>query len=150
VSQTVRDVVMMQWLTGMRSSEVLTMTADQIDGDIYRPVKHKNAWRGHKREIPLGPRALEIIKRRLPGDDGLLFGGYSSASYGRAIMRACKRHKIELWHPHQLRHTVSSEALRKHGVAAARALLGHKSLNMVARYAESSVDDAKRAVENDG
>lgn len=150
VSQTVRDVIMMQWHTGMRSSEVLTMTADQIDGNVYRPVKHKNSWRGHKREIPLGPRALEIIKRRLPDDDGLLFGGYSSASYGRAIMRACAKHDIPRWNPHQIRHHASTEALRKHGVAAARALLGHKSLNMVARYAESSVDDAKKAVEKDG
>jgi integrase len=150
VSQTVRDIIMMQWHTGMRTAEVLSMTADQIADGVYRPAKHKNAWRGHVREVPLGPKALAIVASRQPGADGLLFAGYTSASYGRAITRACAKHDIPRWHPHQLRHSVSSNALRTHGVAAARALLGHKSLNMVARYASSSVEDAKRAVEKDG
>ena len=92
----------------------------------------------------------EIVGRREPGADGLLFGGYSSASYGRAIARVCKRHKIPHWTPHQIRHARGTDTLRVHGVAAARALLGHKSLAMVSRYAAVNVDDAKKAVSEDG
>lgn len=35
-------------------------------------------------------------------------------------------------------------------MAAARALLGHKSLSMVSRYAAVDVNDAKKAVREDG
>jgi integrase len=148
VSETVCDIIMMQWLTGMRSGEVLSMTADQITDGVYRPRVHKNQWRGHVREVPLGPKALEVVKRR--ATDGLLFRGYSSASYGRAITRACEAHGIPRWHAHQLRHSRSSDALSKHGVAAARALLGHKSLSMVSRYAAADLSDARKAVDEDG
>lgn len=148
VSETVRYIILMQWYTGMRSGEVLTMTLDQIIDGVYRPRSHKNKWRGHVREIPLGPKALAIIERRKA--DGLLFRGYSSASYGRAITRACEAHEIPRWHPHQLRHARSTDALSKHGVAAARALLGHKSLSMVSRYAAADLQDARKAVDQDG
>lgn len=150
LSPTLQDVVMMQRHTGMRSGEVLRLTLDQIEGGVYRPRRHKTLRHGHAREVPLGPRAMEIINRREPTADGFLFGGYTSGSYARAINRACRKHGIPPWTSHQIRHAKGTDTLRKHGVAAARAILGHKSLNMVARYAASSVDDAKRAVEKDG
>ena len=150
LSPTVQDVILMQRYTGMRSGEVLRMTLDQIQDGVYRPTKHKTQRHGHAREIPLGPRALEIIARREPTADGLLFGGYTSCSYGRAIARACAKNKIPHWTPHQIRHARGTDTLRTHGVAAARALLGHKSLAMVSRYAAVSVEDAKKAVDEDG
>lgn len=150
LSPTLQDVVLMQRYTGMRSGEILRLTLDKIEDGVYRPQKHKTLRYGHAREIPLGPRAMEIIGRREPGADGLLFGGYTSCSYGRAITRVCKRHKIPHWTPHQIRHARGTDTLRKHGVAAARALLGHKSLAMVSRYAAVNVDDAKKAVSEDG
>ena len=150
LSPTLQDVVLMQRFTGMRSGEILRLTLDQIEDGVYRPRKHKTLRHGHAREIPLGPKALEIIARREPRADGLLFGGYTSASYGRAITRVCKRHKIPHWTPHQIRHARGTDTLRTHGVAAARALLGHKSLSMVSRYAAVDVNDAKKAVRDDG
>jgi len=56
----VAAMVRLQLLTGMRPGEVLKMTAGDIDttGEvwIYKPSTHKNAWRGKKRLIPIGPR----------------------------------------------------------------------------------------------
>jgi integrase len=150
LSPTLQDVVMMQRHTGMRSGEILRLTLDQVEDGVYRPRKHKTQRHGHAREIPLGPRAMEIIARREPGADGLLFGGYTSCSYGRAITRACEKHGIPHWTPHQIRHARGTDTLRTHGVAAARALLGHKSLAMVSRYAAVDVNDAKKAVSEDG
>ena len=141
---------MMQRYTGMRSGEILRLTLEQIEDGVYRPQKHKTLRYGHAREVPLGPRALEIIVRREPDADGLLFGGYTSCSYGRAIARVCAKHNIPHWTPHQIRHATGTDTLRTHGVAAARALLGHKSLAMVSRYAAVNVDDAKKAVSEDG
>lgn len=150
LSPTLQDVIWMQRYTGMRAGEVFRMTLDQIEDGVYRPLRHKTLRHGHAREIPLGPRAMEIIKRREPTADGFLFGGYTSASYARAINRVCKKHKIPAWTSHQIRHAKGTDTLRKHGVAAARAILGHKSLSMVSRYAAVDVSDARKAVSEDG
>jgi hypothetical protein len=48
------------------------MRACDIDrsGDVwvYEPHDHKNRWRGHRRLIPLGPKAQEIIQQHLQLD----------------------------------------------------------------------------------
>ncbi len=71
----------LQWLTGMRSGEVRIVRTLDIDRSnsncwLYRPGssegthgKHKNAWRGQERVIPLGPRCIEILKPWLRIDD---------------------------------------------------------------------------------
>ena len=62
----VRAMVELQLLTGMRAQSATAMRATEIDmtGDvwIYTPTKHKTSYRGHKLQIPLGPRAQEIIR----------------------------------------------------------------------------------------
>jgi integrase len=35
---------------------------------LFRPVEHKNAWRGRDRVIPLGPRAQAIVRAFLTDD----------------------------------------------------------------------------------
>src|SRR5690606_35770420 len=74
----VRAMVHVQRLTGMRPSEVTRMRACDIDmsGDIwtFQLDRHKTAWRGHRRRIPIGPRAQEIIRQFLkPKTDAYLF-----------------------------------------------------------------------------
>jgi integrase len=66
LSPTVATMVMVQWLTGMRPGEVCTMAPKDIDQRadvwIYHPPHHKNAHRGHKREVPLGPKAQALLR----------------------------------------------------------------------------------------
>jgi len=66
LSPPVAAMVRLQRLTGMRPCEVVLMRACDIDMTdavwIYEPYEHKNRWRGHRRLIPLGPRAQEIIE----------------------------------------------------------------------------------------
>jgi integrase len=50
------------------------------------------------------------------------------------IKRACKRGDLPVWHTHQLRHTAAREISRSHGLEKARAVLGHKLLQMTADY----------------
>ena len=69
---------------------------------------------------------------------------YRTASYCRAIRRACERAGVPPWHPHQLRHTAATRLRKEYGLDAARVILGHKSLAMTEIYAEI---DAARAVE---
>ena len=66
VGPVVRAMIELQALTGMRPQEVRLIRTGWIDrsGDlwIYRPVRHKTAGLDKVREIPLGPKAQEVLK----------------------------------------------------------------------------------------
>jgi len=62
----------------------------------------------------------------------------------RAVTRGAKAAKVPHWHPHQLRHTAALLIEREHGAEAARATLGHRTLNMTLHYAGI---DLRRAAE---
>jgi integrase len=65
VAPPVAAMIKLQRLTGMRSGEVVIMRACDIDMTgkvwLYVPSDHKGKWRG-KKEIPLGPRAQDVIR----------------------------------------------------------------------------------------
>ncbi|NLX60448.1 MAG: site-specific integrase [Phycisphaerae bacterium] len=65
LSPAVRDMVLVQWHTGMRSGEVVQMRPCDIDrsGDIwlYRPEHHKTQRWGHERLVGLGPQAQAVL-----------------------------------------------------------------------------------------
>lgn len=71
LSPIIRDMVQLQYLCGMRPGEVCLMRPADIDqrNDIwlYRPHRHKNAWRNKVlvKAIPL--TAQEILAQRLGG-----------------------------------------------------------------------------------
>jgi integrase len=72
LSPQVRTMVEVQRLTGMRPCEVALMRAGDVDRSedvwMYEPSTHKNRWRGHRRLIPLGPRAQELLRPFLERD----------------------------------------------------------------------------------
>ena len=61
---------------------------------------------------------------------------YTTASYRRAIARACQRAKVSQWRPNQLRHTSATTVAREFGDDAARAVLGHSSVDTTMIYVE--------------
>jgi integrase len=171
------DIVDLLLLTGMRVGEAVIMRGTDIDTTgavwLYRPVEHKNKWRGHNRVIAIGPKAQAIIRRHLkPKIDDYLFSPrvqrdmifaakremrktkvqpsqlcrkkekpkklpgdrYSAIVINRAIRTACKKAGVPRWHTHQLRHTAALEISRQHGLEAARAILGHRTVQMSAHY----------------
>lgn len=145
-------MILTQWWTGMRSGEMLAMTPGQIDEWIYRPGKHKNAWRGHVREIPIGPKCRAVLTEWISGKgpDDRIFDGYTPQSYGRAIARACRAARSVHWHPHQLRHSFATRARESHGLDAAQAVLGHKTARVTEIYAERVGGLAKKVSEEIG
>jgi integrase len=80
-SRPVGAMLQLQFLAGMRSGEVRvirTMDIDQADPEcwLYRPGsdagphgKHKNAWRGQDRVIPLSAQCIAIVRPWLRPDD---------------------------------------------------------------------------------
>ena len=69
-SPQIAAMVQLQWLTGMRSSNLCEMRPADIDrqADVWRyvPESHKSAWRGRRLCIFLGPRAQELLLPFLP------------------------------------------------------------------------------------
>ena len=185
VNSVVRDMLQVQYLTGMRSCELVKMRMQDINIEAGVPVYYpadKNRWRDRAdftRAVPLPPGAWEIINRR--GDcqppEWFVFnpqdaqleqrqaesdkgrkprnvcqnrqnGGYTPASYGRAVKRGFQRLRasgveIEPFSPYQLRHLAITEVSREFGVDAAGAFAGHHS-NITQVYDHSQLDKAVR------
>jgi integrase len=60
-------------------------------------------------------------------------------AYRRAVTRACEKHGIERWTPHQLRHAAAEETRREMGLDAAQARLGTKGIAMTEHYAKLTI-----------
>ncbi len=145
VGDSVRGLLLAQWFTGARPGELFGLRAGQLqrDGDlaVYRPERHKNAWRGQERAIFFGPQALAALKPLFDGRhaDDLVFPNrdgapYCRRSYGQAVARAAEKAGVEL-HPYRIRHSFKQRAARELSSDAARAALGQASLSTTDRYA---------------
>ena len=66
VTPHVATMIKLQRLSGMRAGELVVMRPCDIDtgGEIwvYEPFDHKNRWRGHRKQIPLGPEAQRLLQ----------------------------------------------------------------------------------------
>jgi len=74
VARQVWAMVQLQRLTGMRPGEVVIMRTGDLDrgGDVwlYTPGRHKTEHRGRSRQVPIGPRAQEVLRPWLREDPG--------------------------------------------------------------------------------
>jgi integrase len=61
---------------------------------------------------------------------------YPTASYRRAIHRACDKAEVTRWAPNQLRHAAATEVRREFGLEAAQIVLGHSKADVTQVYAE--------------
>jgi integrase len=86
VTPQVSAMIQVQRLTGMRPDDVTAMRPCDIDqaGDvwIYERRDHKNRWRGHRRLIPLGPKAQAILAPYMDRDpEAYLFSPKESEAW---------------------------------------------------------------------
>jgi integrase len=103
-------------------------------------VERKLALRA-MRKTPVQPSQIDRGKPMAVKKPGEF---YENQAYARAIARACKKAGVPHRHPHQLRHTAALLIEREQGAEAARATLGHRTLNMTLHYAGI---DLRRAAE---
>lgn len=88
--------------TGMRPGEVCTMTLNQIERGkewIYRPARHKTAYHGKGRSIPLGPNARAVLTDFLAGQvlepDQPIFSPRRAREERFEEMRANRKSKVQ-------------------------------------------------------
>jgi integrase len=171
------DMVRVARLCACRPGELVNINAEEIDRRDpdcwwYRPKRHKNAHRRHKRSIPLNREAQVILLPYIvAAGTGKLFRFKHRDGLRQAIYRACARafphstisaipesnrspkqcaelaawNKAHRWHPNQLRHAALQEAREKDGPDGAQALGGHKHLETTEIYTSVNESRAKQA-----
>jgi integrase len=108
----------------------------------------RNTIRRKGRKSPMTPshRARrQQVRRQKRGKEH-----YSVAALRRAIARVCKKHGIPHWHPHQVRHKVSTETREEFGLDAAQARLAQKSVKVTEHYARVSFEKAALVAKQQG
>jgi integrase len=94
---TVADMVRVQLLTGMRSTEVCRLRPGDLDRSadvwVYRPPDHKTALRGKERAVAIGPRAQAVLAPHLGGlgPTDIVFSPARSEAQRRAKVAAGRR-----------------------------------------------------------
>jgi hypothetical protein len=146
--------------TGLRISELLALTTDAVVqiGSAY--WLHVPLGKLHNdRYIPLHPQLKQMLDQWLADRPAGLRANYIFMRHGRRISKQNLRIGLErvtaaagIGHvtPHQLRHTLATQAInRGMSLEAIAALLGHKTLAMTqvyARIADKTVSDEYFAV----
>lgn len=117
VSKPVAAMIRLQLLTGMRPGEVVIMRKEDLDREqriwVYRPATHKNAHRGHRREIYVGPQGQTVLWPFVQAtESGHLFSpreAEEARNAGRRVRKtAGKRRKSKRSRPWRDRYDVAS------------------------------------------
>lgn len=134
--------------TGGRLSELLRLDWREVDLGNGR-VRFVNTKNGEDRTVRLCDRARETLRGLGVKDQGpvFTFRGKAVGSVKNAFDKAKNRAGIANLRFHDLRHTFASRLVQR-GVPLydVMHLTGHKSLEMVQRYAHLAPDYAERAM----
>jgi site-specific recombinase XerD len=133
--------------TGLRVSEYTGLRADAVVLIGAGPWLHVPVGKLHEdRYLPLHPQLVTLIDayraRHVPTGHPLLLPRENGRpldrhTVTRMINRAGAAADLPHIHPHQLRHTLATQAInRGMSLEAIAALLGHRSLDMTLRYAK--------------
>ena len=152
-------VVVLALSTGMRKEEIMGLTWDDVDLQKGRAILHETK-NGERRAVALAGHALELLKdlgkvRRI--DSKLLFPSkeitpqkpQKPMDLRTPWENALKKAEISDFKFHDLRHSAASYlAMNGASLAEIAEVLGHKTLQMVKRYAHLSEGHTARVVES--
>jgi integrase len=151
---TQRLVIEMLARTGLRVGELCALTADAVVFISGRHWLRVPIGKLHNdRYVPLHPQLVELLNAHRVGRDDdidrlITWKGrpLNRHKITRILNRITKQAGIGHVHPHQLRHTLATQAInRGMSLEAIAAMLGHKTLRMTlvyARVADQTVADA--------
>lgn len=105
----------------------------ELDAYLFSPAEQAKLIRETKRKARKTPVQPSQLDRSCPTARPLQ-QHFSVTGYNRAIRRACLKAGVDPWHAHQLRHTANKLIRRERGAEAARATLGHSTIDMTAHY----------------
>jgi integrase len=87
------------------------------------------------------PGSNRVLKpKRRPGKR------FTTATYGRAIRRACEKAGVDAFGPNRLRHLAATRGRVRYGLEAVQVLLGHKHASISEIYAAKNTSLAKKII----
>ncbi len=145
--------------TGMRSGEIMGLTWEVVDLNRGRAILHETK-NGERRAVAITGHALDLLKelgkvRRI--DSKLIFPSKENTpqkpqkpiDLRAPWLAALKKAEIQDFKFHDLRHSAASYlAMNGASLAEIAEVLGHKTLQMVKRYAHLSEGHTARVVES--
>jgi integrase len=142
-NRELRTAVVLAINTGLRRSELLGLTWDQVD--LSRGVIRLEMTKsGKRREVPLNAESYAALVSLGPKDTGRVF---SKQSLRKAYENAVGNATLDDVNFHTLRHTFASWAvMRGVSLKELQELLGHSSLAMTMRYAHLAPERLRSAV----
>jgi integrase len=153
VNKALYPVVIIAVSTGARLSEITNLTWKDIDFRRNTMVLEETK-NGDRRCVPLPRHVIQLLKeqdkvRRL--DTHLLFprtDGKKPVDLRKPFTRAATAAGLEDFHFHDLRHTAASYlAMSGASLLEIAAILGHKTLSMVQRYAHLTQQHTSNVIE---
>jgi len=149
-------IVVLALATGMRKSEIMNLTWDDVDLYSQRIIlKDTDTKNSEYRNVPIKHLALDLLKelskiKRI--DTNLLFPGKfpdRPAYIRRPWNNALKTANIKDFRFHDLRHTAASYlAMNGASMAEIADILGHKTLQMSKRYSHLSEPHKAKVIED--
>jgi integrase len=105
----------------------------------------RNSARRENRQSPMTPSQAAREAKSDPVRTAGEF--YQRQSYTKAIARACKLAKVDLWSPNRLRHNAATAIRKEFGLDAARTVLGHSEAETTQIYAEVDRNTARKVMQ---
>lgn len=136
-SSYLEPIVTLALETGMRRGEIVAIEWKNLSASkrtIYIPFTKND----EAREIPLSPKALNLLDSMRDNLDGRIFN-ITAHAISVAFSRACKRANITNLHFHDLRHEAITRFFEKGlTIAEVATISGHKTWTMLRRYTHLS------------
>jgi len=152
-SSNLKPIIVVALNTGMRRAEILNLQWNQIDFKA-RSIRIEKTKNGRIRHIPINDDLFKQILK-LRNENGQSPYVFLNPETKRPFLdmktpfkRACRISGIEGLRFHDLRHTFATRLVEKGiHIRNIRDLLGHSSVIITERYAHSSVEGMRKAVE---
>jgi integrase len=127
--------------TAMRASEPLEHACWR-DVNWERRVLCLSDAKAGKRDVPLSPVAIEVLRNLGPGEPNEPIVKITYDALKKGMERACERAGIKNLHLQDIRRTAATRlALKTGNLFLVKALTGHKTDKMAARYMQVGADD---------
>jgi integrase len=171
VTETVADMLRLQLLTGMRPKELCSMRVGDLKRTkediseyyLFDDLNNEDIWiyvlPNHKTKkyigtkiVPLGFQEQEILAKYLnrPLDSFVFWNQHGKPMkrdcYDDNINVAINKHGLKKFIPYQIRHTAITKISLDHNRDIARAVAGHTTEQMTARYDHADLEKALKVV----
>jgi integrase len=121
--------------TAMRAGEICALTPDAVKGGVAHLPRTKN---GTKRDVPLSPRASELLKQ-LPKAETCF--GITASSLDALFRKAKTRAGVADLTFHDTRHEAITRLAKKLNVLELARMVGHRDLKMLQIYYNETAEE---------